>query len=243
MFSRVLVGSISATAHSQDSQVLSPFHFSSLCCDVNIWRCWCSVYGLAAQQAAARDLIMSDHDSKARNNCILVKAWTNAKKNCEFLCLQELAGSGAARKFFTSRLGTAWFAWRGYFCVREQSIFGLKNAVSTTMSGRSKVSTIFGFMPNPFLASVLHHACGMQKPLGAGAVETTGDDFEPNHYKSLGYLDAVFVFCRCLIIIYYHIYPCAPLVVVEVSKLGGCWHFFNLRTLETLIPFQLHQQS
>ena len=86
MFSCVLVGSMSATARSQDSQALSPFHFSSLCCDVNIWRCWCGIYGLAAQQAAARDLIM------IANTCLLVKC---VKKCNTFLkILQHLKGKG-----------------------------------------------------------------------------------------------------------------------------------------------------
>ena len=86
VFSCVLVGSMSATAHSQNSQALSRFHFSSLCCDVNIWRCWCSVYGLAAQQAAAHDLII------IANTCLLVK-WVK-KCNTFLQILQHLKGKG-----------------------------------------------------------------------------------------------------------------------------------------------------
>ena len=86
MFSCVLVGSMSATAHSHDSQALSSFHFSSLCCDVNIWRCWCSIYGLAAQEAAARDLII------VANTCLLVK-WVK-KCNTFLKILQHLKGNG-----------------------------------------------------------------------------------------------------------------------------------------------------
>ena len=201
MFSCVFVGSMSATARSHDSQALSSFHFSSLCCDVDIWRCWCGVYGLAAQQAAARDLIVSDHDSKARNNCILVKAWTNAKKSVSFCVFRNLPG-------LVLHVSSSHLGWEPLDLPGEVIItFAMVRHGCGTKKfwckkrGRSHVSTIFGFMRNPFLASVLHHACGMQKPLGAGAVETTGDDFEPNHYKSLGFLDAVFVFCRCLAII------------------------------------------
>ena len=86
MFSRVLVGSISATAHSQDSQVLSPFHFSSLCCDVNIWSCWCGNYNLAAQQAATHDLII------IANTCLLIK-WVK-KCNTFLKILQHLKDKG-----------------------------------------------------------------------------------------------------------------------------------------------------
>ena len=86
VFSCVLVGSMSATAHSQNSQALSRFHFSSLCCDVNIWRCWCGIYGLAAQQAAAHDLII------IANTCLLVK-WVK-KCNTFLKILQHLKGKG-----------------------------------------------------------------------------------------------------------------------------------------------------